>query len=100
MIMLVRKDIQFDIALQKLSVCEGEYLYMPQHNYTELIAWSFAAAVQIVDRFLMGKDNWNAFCDYLEDVNQTGVEYPVRDESGEVLFEEPIYDTYAPDYYR
>lgn len=91
-IMLVSKDIQLYMALQKIAELEGAYLYMPQHNYSELIAWSSAAAVQIVDRILMGQDNWNAFCDYLDDVNQTGVEYPVRDESGEVLFEEPLYD--------
>ncbi len=94
-IMLVSKDIRLYIALQKIAEIEGAYLYMPQHNYSELIAWSSAAAVQIVDRLLMGQDNWVAFCDYLDDVNQTGVEYPVRDESGEVLFEEPLYD-HAP----
>lgn len=91
-IMLVSKDIQLYIALQNLAEREGAYLYMPQHNYSELIAWSSATAVQIIDRVLMGQDNWDALCDYLEDVNQTGLEYPVRDESGEVLFEEPIYD--------
>jgi len=91
-IMLVTKDIELYIALQKLAESEDAYLYMPQHNYSELIAWSTSAAVQIVDRLLMGKDNWDAFCDYLEDVNQTGLEYPLRDESGEVIFEEPIYD--------
>jgi len=89
---LVTKDIQLYNALKKIAESEGAYLYMPQHNYSELIAWSSASAVQIIDRLLMGEDNWNAFCDYLEDVNQTGVEYPIRDESGEVLFEEPIYD--------
>lgn len=91
-IMLVSKDIQLYIALQKLAEHEGAYLYMPQHNYSELIAWSSAADVQIVDRLVMGKDNWDAFCDYLEDVNYAGVEYPVSDESGEVLFEEALYD--------
>ena len=91
-IMLVSKDIQLYIALQNLAEREGAYLYIPQHNYSELIAWSSATAVQIIDRVLMGQDNWDALCDYLEDVNQTGLEYPVRDESGEVLFEEPIYD--------
>ena len=92
MIMLVSKDIQLYIALQNLAEREEAYLYMPQHNYSELIAWSSATAVQIIDRVLMGQDNWDALCDYLEDVNQTGLEYPVRDENGEVLFEEPIYD--------
>jgi hypothetical protein len=91
-IMLVSKNIQLYIALQKLAERECAYLYMPQHNYSELIAWSSASAVQIIDRLLMGEDNWNAFCDYLEDVNQAGVEYPIRDSSGEVLFEEPNYD--------
>lgn len=92
MIMLVSKDMQLYITLQKLVESEEVYLYMPQPNYSELIAWSSAAAVQIIDREIMGQDNWNAFCDYLEDVNQTGVDYPERDESSEVLFEEPHYD--------
>jgi hypothetical protein len=91
-IMLVSKDIQLYIALQKLAEREDTYLYMPQHNYSELIAWSSATVVQIIDRLLMGQDNWESFCDYLEDINQTGLQYPIRDESGEVLFEEPIYD--------
>ncbi len=91
-IMLVSRDIQLYIALQKIAEREGAYLYMPQHNYPELIAWSSASEVQIEDRLLMGRDNWNAFCDYLEDVNHTGFEYPIRDESGEILFEEPFYD--------
>jgi hypothetical protein len=89
-IMLVSKDIQLYIALQKLAEREDTYLYMPQHNYSELIAWSSATVVQIIDRLLMGQDNWESFCDYLEDINQTGLQYPIRDESGEVLFEEPI----------
>ncbi len=91
-VMLVSKDIQLSIALHKLAEREGAYLYVPQHNYSELIAWSSASVVQIIDRLLMGQENWEAFCDYLDDVNQTGVEYPIRDESGEVLFEEPLYD--------
>ncbi len=91
-IMLVSKDVPLFIALQKLAEREEAYLYMPQSNYSELIAWSSATAVQVVDRLLMGQDHWDAFCDYLDEVNQTGVEYPIRDESGEVLFEEPIYD--------
>ena len=91
-IMLVSKDVQLYIALQKLTESEEAYLYMLQHNYSELIAWSSATAVQIIDRLVMGEDNWDALCDYLEEVNQTGVEYPIRDEGGEVLFEEAIFD--------
>ncbi len=91
-IMLVSKDIQLAIALQKLAEVEGAYFYMPQYNYSELIAWSSAAAVQVIDRWLMGQENWNAFCDYLDDVNDTEIEYPIKAEDGEVLLEEPIYD--------
>lgn len=29
---------------------------------------------------------------YEKDVNQAEVEYPVRAESGEIIFEEPLYD--------
>ena len=91
-IMLISKDIQLYMALQETAESEGAYLYMPQSNYSELIAWSSAAEVQIVDRLLMGKDSWDTFCDYLEDLNQTGIDYPVKDEDGEILFEEPLYD--------
>lgn len=91
-IMLVSKDIQLAIALQQLAEKEGAYLYMPQYDYTEMIAWSSAAAVQVVDRWLMGQDKWNAFCDYLDDVNETETEYPIQDENREVLMEEPIFD--------
>jgi hypothetical protein len=91
-IMLVGKDIQPAIALQKLAEDEGALLYMPQYDYTEMIAWSSAAVVQVVDRWLLGQDSWNSFCDYLADVNETETVYPIRDENGEVLMEEPIYD--------
>ncbi len=91
-IMLASKDIQLAIALQQLAEEEGAYLYMPQYDYTELIAWSSAAAVQVVDRWLMGQGKWNAFCDYLDDVNETETEYPIQDENREVLMEEPIFD--------
>ena len=91
-IMLIGKDIQLALALQELAEEKGALLYLPQYDYTEMIAWSSAAAVQVVDRWLMGQDSWNSFCDYLADVNETETEYPIRDESGEVLMEEPIYD--------
>ena len=91
-IMLVSKDIQLAISLQQLADEEGAYLYMPQHDYTELIAWSSKVAVQVIDRWFMGRDGWNMLCDYLEEVNDTSVEYPIKDDDGEILFEEPIYD--------
>lgn len=91
-IMLVSKDVQLFIALQKLAERENAFLYMPQSNYSELIVWSYSTAVQIIDRLVMGQDNWDALCEYLDDVNQADVEYPIRDDRGEVLFEEPIYD--------
>ncbi len=91
-IMLVSKDIQLAIVLQKLAEKAGAYLYMPQYNYTELIAWSSKTAVQVIDRWLMGRVGWNMLCDFLAEVNDTSVEYPIKDDDGEVLFEEPIYD--------
>ena len=91
-IMLVSKDIQLAIALQQLAEKEGAYLYMPQYGYTELIVWSSAAAVQVIDRWLMGQDGWNMLCDFLAEVNDTSVEYPIKADDGEVLIEEPIYD--------
>jgi len=89
-IMLVSKDIQLAIALQQLAEKEGACLYMPQYDYTELVAWP--SAVQVIDRWLMGHDGWNLLCDYLADVNDTETEYPLIAEDGEVLIEEPLYD--------
>jgi len=91
-IMLVSKDIQLAITLQQLAEKEGACLYMPQYGYTELITWSSKAVVQIIDRWLMGHEGWNMLCDFLEEVNDTSVEYPIKDDDGEVLFEEPTYD--------
>lgn len=91
-IMLVSKDIQLALALHELADKTGTYLYMPQYDYTELIAWSSAAAVQIIDRWLMGQDRWNTFCDYLSDVNKASNVDQIRDEDGDMLLEEPIYD--------
>ena len=52
----------------------------------------FSATVRVVDRELLGRDSWNLFCTFIDEMNDPDVEYPIVDEHGEVVLEYPIYD--------
>jgi len=92
LIMLVSNRI--DLAKVLLDVAEqtGCKLFIPEPNFTELIAWR--SEVQIIDRWYMGEKSWNMFSEYLHEVNKLD-KYPIKDENGEILIEEPMYD-YTP----
>lgn len=89
-VLLISQNIDLASSLLKLTERECALFHMPEPNYTELMAWS--SEVQVVDRWLMGQENWNSYCDYLDEVNETETTYPLRDEDGDVLVEEPLYD--------
>jgi len=66
LIMLVsRREDLIEKLLEVAKKTDSE-LYMPRRDFRELIAWS--SAVQVVDRWFMCEDNWNAYCDYLREV--------------------------------
>lgn len=88
--LLISNNIDLATAILGVVEQEGATFVMAEPPYTELIAWS--SEIQIVDRWLMGKDNWDTFCDYLDEVNETETIYPVRDEDGDIIAEEPIFD--------
>ena len=89
-VQLISQNIDLASSLLKLSEQEGALFHMPEPNFTELMAWS--SEVQVVDRWFMGQENWNSYCDYLDEINETTATYPLRDEDGDVLVEEPLYD--------
>jgi len=93
MVQLVSNDIDLAAAILAITELEGAKLVMPDHNYSELIAWS--STIKIVDRWLMGKESWDTYCSYLDDMNETKTNYPLKDEDGSILMEEPIFD-YTP----
>ena len=92
LIMLVSGRI--DLARTLLDAAEkmGCSLYIPEPDCTELLVWK--SEVQVIDRFYMGEEAWEMLCDFLEDVNKDSPDdYPLRGEDGEILLEEPLYDT-------
>lgn len=76
-------------ALEDIAKKEGGQVCLLREGTPDLIP--FNGNVRVVDRMHMGKDNWETFCEFLKDVNKDD-EYPIRDEDGEILIEEPIYD--------
>jgi len=92
-VMLVSKNADLAAAVLEVTEREGGKFVKPEPSYSELIAWS--STIKIVDRWLLGKDVWDIFCSYLDDVNETETAFPLRDEDGSILMEEPIFD-YSP----
>lgn len=92
LVMLISDRI--DLAKVLLGVAEqtGCKLFIPDSDFTELIVWK--SEVQIIDRWYMGEKSWNMFCEYLYEVNKLD-KYPIKDENGEILIEEPLHD-YTP----
>lgn len=69
MVILISNNIDLASALLGVAEQAGATFVMPEPPYKELIAWS--SEIQIVDRWLMGKDNWDTFCANLDEVNET-----------------------------
>jgi hypothetical protein len=89
LIMLISRREDLIIRLSEVAEQTGCKLFMPRRNFSELIAWR--SEVQIVDRWFMGSQDWNSYCQYLQDVNKEE-DYPIVDTDGEVLLDEPVYD--------
>lgn len=51
----------------------------------------FKGNVRVIDRHYLGHEHWEIFCSFLAEVNKEE-DYPLLDEDGEVLCEEPLYD--------
>jgi len=67
LILLVSRREDLIEKLLEVADKTGSELYIPRRDFSELIAWS--SAVQVVDRWFMGEDNWSVFCEYLRQVN-------------------------------
>lgn len=76
-------------GLEAVARKEGAQLCLVRPETPDIIV--FSGNVRVVDREYLGKESWDMFCEYLSMVN-TGEEYPIIDENGEVLIEAPVYD--------
>ena len=64
LVMAVIADL--DLVGEIMVICEkhGAHLYLPDPPFEALAAMH--AEVHIIDRWYMGKEFWNAYCDYLD----------------------------------
>lgn len=67
LIVLVSREENLIERLHEVAESTGHRLYMPRRDFSELSA--LRSVVQIVDRWYMGEDNWNAYCEHLRQVN-------------------------------
>ncbi len=77
-------------ALDDMAREEGAQLRHARPDTPDICV--FPASVTVVDRRYLGAENWRFYCQFLEEVNNDTDEYPLRDDDGEILLEEPIYD--------
>lgn len=75
LIMLVSNRIDIAKVLFEVAEQTGCKLFIPEPDFTELIAWR--SGVQVIDRWYMGEKSWNMFCEYLREVNKLD-KYPTR----------------------
>ncbi len=88
-IVIVSRNYKLLAALSGLAEQENAQLRHARPGTPDVLV--FSGAVKIIDRPYLGEEGWETFCDYLEQVNDNA-EFPMRDEQGEIIFEDPIYD--------
>ena len=88
-IVIVSRNYKLLAALSELAEQENAQLRHARPGTPDVLV--FSGAVKLIDRPYLDKESWETFCDYLEQVNGEA-ELAIRNEQGEVIFEEPIYD--------
>jgi|GEM_PF-2946413 len=88
-IVAVTKNYVLLEALKDLAQKDKAYLRRARPETPDIIV--FPANVKIIDRGYLGEESWEAFCEYLAQVNDDA-DFPGEEEDGEVLFEEDIFD--------
>ncbi len=88
-IVIVSRNYKLLAALSELAEQENAQLRHARQGTPDVLV--FSGAVKIIDRPYLGEETWETFCEYLEQVNDEA-EFPLLDEQGEIIFEEPIYD--------
>ena len=88
-IVIVSRNYKLLAALSELAEQENAQQRHARQGTPDVLV--FSGAVKIIDRPYLGEEAWETFCDYLDQVNGEA-EFPIRNEQGEIIFEEPIYD--------
>lgn len=88
-IVIVSRKYKLLAALSELAEQENAQLRHARPGTPDVLV--FSGAVKIIDRSCLGEKVWEIFCDYMEQVNEE-TKFPICNEHGEVIFEEPIYD--------
>ncbi len=88
-IVIVSRNYELLAALSELADEENAQLRHARPGTPDILV--FSGVVKIIDRPYLGEKVWKTFCDYLEQVNEE-TEFPIRDEQGEIIFEDAIYD--------
>ncbi len=90
-LLVVSSNYRLLEALQKMAHREGAQLRHARPQTPDLIV--FSASVRVVDRYYLGREHWQLFCDFLAEVNaEDEGGYTRRDEKGEMILEEPLFD--------
>lgn len=90
LIILISKDLELMELMLQISGDKGYQLYMPDSNFIETI--TRPCALQIFDRSDLGKEAWDAYCEYLRNVNDESDTYPIMEEKSEDQPKESTYD--------
>ncbi len=88
-VVIVSHNYTLLAALSDLAEQENAQLRHARPGTPDIVV--FSGAVKIIDRPYLGEEAWETFCEYLEQVNDEA-KFPIRNEQGEIIFEEPIYD--------
>ena len=88
-IVIVSCNYKLLAAFSELAEQENAQLRHARPGTPDVLV--FSGAVKLIDRPYLGEEAWETFCEYLEQINDEA-KFPLRNEQGEIIFEEPIYD--------
>gem|GEM_PF-670072 len=86
-IFVVLQNIELVGTLLDVARDAGAHVFFGEPDSPDIIA--VPSDIRVVDRNLLGEEAWNAYCSYLDEVNDDAA-YPILDETGEVLIREPL----------
>lgn len=81
---------ELDVFLQLLANDTGTAFVKGTGDGLDLL--TMARDVTVVNPRYVGKETWDEFCEYLEDVHDDSIEYPIIDEAGRVVAMTPIIE--------
>lgn len=87
-ILLASDNIKLIKALSEIAKQEQAQICLLRPNTPDII---FKGNIRIVDRHYLGYEWWEIFCDFIAE-GTNNEDYPILDDNGEVIFEEPLYD--------